>query len=123
MQETKTDFCPSLLISDATPAIRNAFYASFDSAIENVICCVHLYRNVRKVDKYKDKKQNKQLIRNDIYVVQSSPSQASFEPDFCDYFKRTWLQESTQNWYTGYSPFVPAQNNAQVILNNFFIFF
>lgn len=119
------------------PAIRNAFYASFDSAIENVICCVHLYRNVRKVDKYKDKKQNKQLIRNDIYVVQSSPNQASFEhavllfldkwedsePDFCDYFKRTWLQESTQNWYTGYSPFVPAHNNAQVILNNFFIFF
>lgn len=127
-EQTKTDFRPNLLISDAAPAIRNAFYGTFESAAENVICSVHVYRNLRETSCYQEK-QNKKLIKNDIHIVQSSPSHSSFEhavllflekwenpePDFCEYFKRTWLREDTQNWYTGYSPYIPSHNNAQVI--------
>lgn len=40
------------------------------------------------------------------------------ESAFCDYFESQWLQEGTQNWYCGYSPYVPAHNNFQEGFNN-----
>lgn len=36
------------------------------------------------------------------------------EEELCTYFKSTWLGETTRNWFTGYSPFIPAHNNGVV---------
>lgn len=112
------DFEPEILISDAAFAIRNAFYASFKSAKFNVICWSHVARHIEDF-KFRNR-DNKERILQDIRVVQTSPCKERFEhscdlflkeyeeiePEFCTYLRRTWFGNS-QNWYTGYLPFVP----------------
>lgn len=116
---------PNVLISDAAPAIRNAFYNSFASAKQNVICSVHVQRNISKF-KYRSK-VNKDLIMKDFAILKGSASKSEFdkathlfltkwellEPEFCTYFDSEWLDDETQNWYAGYTSFAPNHNNGQ----------
>lgn len=130
-KHTKTTFEPNVLISDAAPAIRNGFYDTFESATQNVICFVHVLRNIRKAPL--KNKANRDAIVRDIKVLHKSPNKYEFdiacdlfiakwtqndEKIFCDYLQSQWLQSDTQNWYCGYSPFVPAHNNCQEGFNN-----
>lgn len=130
-KHTNTIFEPSVLISDAAPAIRNAFYDAYETATQNVICFIHVLRNLRK-GSFKNK-SNKDAIMADIKILHYASSKHEFdhacnlflnkwtqndEKGFCDYFQSTWLQEGTENWYCGYSPFVPAHNNCQEGFNN-----
>lgn len=115
---------PSVLLSDAAPAIRNAFYQSFETAKQNVICYIHVQRNIVKRSYHS--KSNKDGIMNDFLSIQSAASEKEFdmacelfimkwtsaEPEFCSYFRSEWMQEETKNWYNGYTPFMPAHNNA-----------
>lgn len=124
------DICPKVVVSDAAPAIRNAFYSSFESAEQNVICYIHVQRNISKY-KYQSK-DNKDLIMADFMILKDAGSKNEFdeasglflakwrsaEPEFCQYFESEWLDEDTQNWYAGYSDFVPNHNNAQEGFNN-----
>lgn len=127
---TNTIFEPNVLISDAAPAIRNGFYDTFETATQNVICYVHVLRNLRKAPL--KNKANRDAIINDVKVLHKSADEREFqtacslfiqkwtqdEEEFCSYFQSQWLQEDTQNWYCGYSPFVPAHNNGQEGFNN-----
>lgn len=129
-KHTGGEFNPEVLLSDAAPAIRNAFYETFGAAKQNVICYIHVQRNISKAS-YKSK-NNKELIMKDFSVIQSAGSEAEFDkacdlfikkwtaakPEFCTYFRSEWMQEGTKNWYDGYSPFVPAHNNGQEAFNN-----
>lgn len=124
------DLCPNVVVSDAAPSIRNAFYSSFESAKQNVICYVHVQRNISKF-KY-GSKENKELIMKDFITLQESATEDEFdnlsdlflnkwlpsEPEFCRYFEAEWLKEGTKNWYAGYSSFVPNHNNGQEGYNN-----
>lgn len=112
-------FEPEILISDAAFAIRNAFYASFTSAKYNVICWAHIARHIKDF-KFRNP-VNKDNIQADIRIIQTTPSKNRFEhasnlflmkyekiePEFCNYVRRTWFGTNSQNWYTGYLPFVP----------------
>lgn len=126
----QADLCPNVIVSDAAPSIRNAFYGSFESARQNVICYIHVQRNISKF-KYRSK-ENKELIMKDFIILQASASEEEFdklsdlflkkwspsEPEFTRYFEAEWLRESTKNWYAGYSSFVPNHNNGQEGYNN-----
>lgn len=124
-EHTNGEFNPTVLISDAAPAIRNAFYEVFESAKQNVICYIHVQRNISKQSYKTD--DNKKLIMQDFLTIQKSAHETEFdkacelfikkwtpaEPEFCAYFPAEWLRKDTKNWYDGYSPFVPAHNNGQ----------
>lgn len=117
-------YTPSVLLSDAATAIRNAFYASFETAKQNVICYIHVQRNIARRSYHS--KSNKDGIMNDFLIIQGSASEKEFdmacelyikkwtssEPEFCSYFRSEWMQPGTKNWYNGYTPFMPAHNNA-----------
>lgn len=123
-KHTNTIFKPDVLISDAAPAIRNAFFEVFEEAKQNVICYIHVQRNISKAS-YRSK-SNKDPIMKDFLILQNAANATEFdkvcnlfirkwttaEPEFCAYFQSEWLQDDTKNWYNGYSPFVPAHNNA-----------
>lgn len=125
-RESKKVFKPHILLSDHAGAIRNGFFAIFGPS-QNVICAIHLFRKLREKSGFSSK-ENKQQIKNDIFVLHSAPDADTFdhavllflekwqetEEHFCTYFKSTWLGETTRNWYMGYSPFVPAHNNGVV---------
>lgn len=117
----KTDFSPKILISDAAIPIRNGFYSAFTYALLNVICFIHVLRNLHGAP-YKNRKTNEPKIKADVFVLQGSADLAQFEhasflfikkweksePDFCKYFEKQWLQHDTRNWYAGYAPYVPV---------------
>lgn len=125
-RETNQIFKPDVIVSDHAAAIRNGFFAVFGPS-QNVICSVHMFRKLKERSGYSSK-INKQRIIDDVYVLHSSPDAESFDHavllflekwkatdvGFCTYFKSTWLTETTRNWYRGYSPFVPDNNNAMV---------
>lgn len=114
---------PKVLISDYAYPIRNAFYEVFPSAEKNVVCWSHVSRNLHGF-KYQDKKKNYEPIRKDVDVLQASPDMNTFkyvadlliskwnnaEPEFCEYFKKTWVDRSN-TWFGGYALFEPATNN------------
>lgn len=128
-RESQQVFKPEVILSDHAGAIRNGFFKVFGPS-QNVICSVHLYRKLQEKSGFSCK-ENKKLIKNDIFVLQSAPDAETFdhavllflekwedlEEDFCTYFKSTWLGESTRNWYAGYSPFVPDHNNGIVSIS------
>lgn len=113
---------PKLLVSDAAYAIRNAFYKTFPSAEQNVVCWAHVARHVHGF-KF-EYNQNYKSIKNDIDILQASPDVMVFkhasnlfiskwekvEAVFCEYFKKTWLDRS-DTWFGGYSEYAPATNN------------
>lgn len=125
-RETNQTFKPDVIVSDHAAAIRNGFFAAFGPS-KNVICSVHMFRKLKERSGYSSK-DNKQKIIDDIYALHSSSDADTFDnavmlflekwkttdDSFCTYFKSTWLSETTRNWYRGYSPFVPDNNNGMV---------
>ncbi|XP_031635576.1 uncharacterized protein LOC116348655 [Contarinia nasturtii] len=116
---TNESFMPDKMISDAAPAIINAFYKIFaDSAQANVICWAHVKRNVCQ-------KTNNEDMLSDISKLQLSYNSYTFErgvklfmrkwrkteKSFCDYFKKVWLDKNS-SWYEGYLSSFPSTNNA-----------
>lgn len=65
-------FEPTVLISDAAPSIKNAFYAVLESGERNIVCWAHVKRNLIQ------KTKNLDMIQ-DIDRLQLSPSPAAFE--------------------------------------------
>lgn len=123
-----TNFEPTILISDAADAIRNAFYKIFPNAIVDIMCFAHVLRNV---DKRKfSSKNNKKLIKEDIRQLQQAPDKKTFtfmstlfcakwrpiEAEFITYFEKQWLGVHC-NWYEGASIYTPSTNNAQEAVN------
>lgn len=122
------NFEPSILISDAADAIRNAFYRIFPNATTDIMCFAHVLRNV---DKRKfNSKNNKKLIMDDISKLQQAFDEKSFklmtelfcakwkpvEKEFIAYFEKQWLGIHC-NWYEGAAMFTPSTNNAQEAVN------
>lgn len=66
------DFKPKILISDASQAIITAFYKTYGSAESNVVCWVHVKRNLYQ-------KVNDVTILADVDSLQLSPSMDVFE--------------------------------------------
>lgn len=128
-QLTGTDFNPSVMIADGADAIRNAFYATFPSAILDIMCFAHVMRNIRK-QKFNNAK-NKINILNDIRLIQLSATPQLFdemtklflrkwsktESEFCSYFRKQWLGVH-QNWYGGAAHYTPSTNNGLEGYNN-----
>lgn len=133
-RETGQVFDAEIVITDHAAAIRNGFFSVFGPS-ENVICSVHMFRKLEERSGYSSKENKKQII-DDVHVLHSSPDAESFDRavllflekwqaidgEFCNYFKATWLGETTRNWYRGYDPFVPDHNNGVVSVHfNYFI--
>lgn len=76
-RETKEIFMPRILLSDYAGAIRNGFFAVFGPS-QNVICCVHLFRKLRERSGFSNK-ENKHQIKNDVFVLQSTPDAETFD--------------------------------------------
>lgn len=118
---TNLCFMPNIVISDAAEAIRSAVESIFPSA-EQVMCYVHVLRNIEK-QKFKSKK-NKKIILEDIGVLHLSPSQSIFnrnvklfvrkwskkEKDFTKYFTKNWINKHC-NWYEAFAEYTPSTNN------------
>lgn len=117
------DFEPEKLIADGADSIRNAFYASFETAELDIMCYAHVVRNCNK--RPFASKINKGLIMDDIHKMQLAPNRAAFnmmtslfcakwkqlEPDFVTYFEKEWLA-SHCNWFEGAAKYTPSTNNA-----------
>lgn len=117
-------FEPETLIADGADAIRNAFYASFATALLDIMCFSHVIRNCQK--RPFTSKNNKQLIIDDIRRMQSAPNSATFnmmarlfcekwqhiEQDFVLYFKKEWLGVHC-NWFEGAAHYTASTNNGQ----------
>lgn len=58
---------PKILISDAAAAIKNDVYSVFTSANQNVMCSVHVGRNV-KDQKFKNA-SNYDLFKSDLHIT------------------------------------------------------
>lgn len=118
-----TEFKPNLLMSDAAPAIGNAFKSTFGNDVTVLMCFTHVLINVdRKAVK---RKENEIEIKSDLRKLRLAPDQAQFdigcklflgkwsirEKVFADYFEKTWILKN-QNWYNGVHYRVPTTNNA-----------
>lgn len=88
-KHTQIAFEPKILMSDAAPAIRNAFYATFESAEQNVICFVHVLRNIQRA-KFKSK-VNKESIISEVMILLQCSSMAEFD-NACRLFIKKWEQ-------------------------------
>lgn len=73
---SKKAFAPDLLISDSAAAIRNGVFAVYGRK-SNVICSVHLFRNLRQ-QKFLNK-TNKPKILRDVYTLHTSADHIVFE--------------------------------------------
>lgn len=112
-------FEPTILISDASNAIRNAFAKNFD-AKKMIMCYIHVKRNVAKRP-LKDNKNRKRIL-NDMTHMASSEENFKImsqlflkkykesEPEFVDYFQSQWLGEHC-NWYEAAAVYTPSTNN------------
>lgn len=121
---TNMEFEPETLISDASPPIQNAFYHTFESAKNNVVCWAHVKRNLYQ-------KVNNEKVLDDVDTLQLSPNIDVFErgvelfmdkwgvaeKKFCDYFKKVWLQRNF-SWFEGYKILIPSHFNHLEAYNN-----
>lgn len=119
-------YAPNVLVSDAAPAISNAFRSILPGEKNLIVTCyAHVMANLKK-QKLQDKSSgNWQRIKNDITHLQLAPSKVIFkkaqklfiekyqadEPDFCTYIRRNWFEKNA-NWYEGAKHFTPSTNNA-----------
>lgn len=118
------DFKPKVLISDASQAIINAFYKTYESAESNVICWAHVKRNLfQKVSDGRiladvDSLQlSSSLDMFDIGVELFMAKWESTQQKFCEYFKNVWLEKNF-SWFEGYRLLIPSHNNALEAKNN-----
>lgn len=124
------DFAPEILVSDAAPAIKNAFFASFHSSAKvNITCWAHVSRAIRQKCKGTGYENE---IMNDIAILQLSSSRKIFNCatrlfikkwkrhgliDFCNYFKKEWVDKNS-NWFEGVAAYTPSTNNGLEAYNN-----
>lgn len=116
------NFEPTTLIADGADAIRNAFYYTFEPAEKDIMCVVHVYRNVNK-RKFATT-TNKPLILDDLKKMQSASNRQVFnmmsklfiekwrneEVEFIEYFEKQWLGVHS-NWFEGAAEITPSTNN------------
>jgi hypothetical protein len=122
-------FCPTHLISDAAPAIKNGFALAFGREADKVIMCwAHVIMNV---DKQLVKIKNvrvRAVVREDICQLQVCPDEDSFlhasalfiskwnmsEEEgvraFIEYFESSWLDHNA-TWFEGFALGFPSTNN------------
>lgn len=119
------DFVPKVLIADGADAINNAFYQSYASAEQNVMCWFHVTKNIRKYKYLFNSPTNFSSMKKDIDKVQLSRNRETFqtavqlflnkwrtsERCFCDYFTKVWVRQKP-NWYEGVLQRTPSTNNA-----------
>jgi MULE transposase domain/SWIM zinc finger len=125
---------PSILISDASMAIKSGFTKWRNTnEIKMITCWAHVIANI---DKHRCKIKEVALweqIRGDIEILQLSASPEIFavakelflkkykkEPgaqDFIEYFEKQWLDQ-LDTWYEGYCSGHPSTNNALEATNN-----
>lgn len=131
------NYSPNYLLADGAPAITNGFYLAFgrhakddeNQARVRLMCWAHVIRNMDpKLEKLGQKLKDE--LREDIFSIQLSSSQAMFEASsslflekwrakdmrsvnaFLGYFEPQWLKGSLTGWYEGAGPFLPSTNNA-----------
>ena len=115
---------PSILVSDASNSIRNAFFHVFGGDSLIIMCWAHVRRNISKhlnlvVSEYQND------ILEDIDSFQLASNNEIFEKgknvfikkwlqrkqkDFVDNMKLQWF-DTHQNWYEGVAARVPSTNN------------
>lgn len=116
------DFKPEVLISDAASAIANGFKETFpDVDAKIVMCYFHVKQAISKKlgsNEYRDQ------IMEDVGKIHLAHSKEMFEhsvqlfdgkwrenlPDFCEYFKRYWV-DSHSGWFAGFVHKCPSTNN------------
>lgn len=123
------DFCPEILVSDAAPAIKNAFFDVFPTAKVNITCWAHVARAIRQKCKAKGFESE---IMADIDVIHLSSSRKIFNyatklfikkwkkrgcPEFCAYLKKKWIDKNS-NWFEGVASYTPSTNNGLEAYNN-----
>lgn len=115
---------PTVLISDAAPAIQNGFNASFPGKLIRM-CWAHArFAMGKKVDSLVRKENRNQILVNiDLIQVTDSPEKFECglnlflakwkveEKSFIDFFNSNWILIN-KNWYEGCSKGSPSTNNA-----------
>lgn len=120
----KKTYKPSVLVSDAAPAIRNAFDVIFpDEKNIKVMCYYHVVANLQKQTRLDKSAKNWETMKSDIDHLHFAPSKSAFskaqnlfihkysnEENFCNYFKRIWLDKNFE-WFESIKHFTPSTNN------------
>lgn len=124
------DFKPKVLVSDAAPAIKNAFLEVFGFDTTVRMCWAHAIKNIKKkVEQTVDKKNRKDIMQ-DIYALHDASSQEIFnaasqafivkhasKTSFIKYFEQEWLIKNP-NWFLGGAATPsPTTNNALEAFN------
>lgn len=118
------DFSPETIIADGADAIRNGFFRAFPEGKVDIMCFVHVLRNVHR--RKFENNANRSLIINDIKEMRKISIAEEFkivtslflqkwsekESDFCAYFEKEWLGVHS-NWHYGVADYVPSHNNGQ----------
>lgn len=110
------------LMSDAAPAIKNAFEDEFPFAVK-LTCYFHVIQALKR--RTFNLVKNRDAVLKDVAKLRLSPNIKSFdaganlfvkkwsreEKDFVDYFKTQWLTPSNKYWFAGAMNFAPSTNN------------
>lgn len=116
------DILFEVLVSDAAGAIINGFEAIYGMQL-HIMCFFHVKQNVEK--KKFTNTTNKNLIAQDLKILQLCPNQEAFETasnlfcakwatkekEFVDNFRKSWLTKRN-TWFEGMRHFTPSTNNA-----------
>lgn len=117
-------------MSDAAPAIKNAFLEVFGFDTTVRMCWAHAIKNIKKkVEQTVDKKNRKDIMQ-DIYALHDASSQEIFnaasqafivkhasKTSFIKYFEQEWLIKNP-NWFLGGAATPsPTTNNALEAFN------
>lgn len=120
---------PEFLMCDAAHAISNAFINCFTSSKNVLMCWAHASSNIYKRT-YK-KTVNRDKIKEDIIMLQMSPSEEIFkkgiqllnkkwnkkEREFMKYLNEEWVVKNP-NWFGGANLSMPNTNNCLESFNN-----
>jgi hypothetical protein len=125
----KISFQPNVLVCDAAKSIQNAFLEIFGSQSVVRMCWAHAKKNIVKhVDKLITKEHRIEIL-NDVDLIQLATSPEIFQRvsamflekwstyvDFCEYFKKEWIQLNP-NWFEGVANGTQSTNNALEAFN------
>jgi hypothetical protein len=115
---------PETLVSDASPAIRNAYLNVFGESQTLIMCWAHMRRCVTKHlnlvdDEYKDNviddienlqlAQNSEIFQKAMELFNKKWNQKK-QKRFVDYMNEMWFN-THQNWYEGVKEKTPSTNN------------
>lgn len=127
----KKIYMPTVLISDAAPAITNAFDSIFMNGKKTkVMCYYHVVSNLKKQKLADNSTENWEKIKSDVNYLHLAPSEPAFskacklfveknrrEKNFCEYFQRIWVEKNC-NWFEGIKHFTPSTNNGVEAFNS-----